>query len=97
MDSGRLSHRKVGSHRRIALEDLLAYAKKMRATQVSALERMAQIAHELGLDYEWLAMPATQPCWTRAFSIRFAMTDALLSLATAGFFAAKQTTMIETE
>ena len=51
MDSGRLPHRKVGSHRRIALEDLFAYAQKMRATQASALDRMAENAHELGLDY----------------------------------------------
>lgn len=29
MEAGRLPHRKVGSHRRIALEDLLAYEQKM--------------------------------------------------------------------
>jgi excisionase family DNA binding protein len=51
MDAGRLPHRKVGSHRRISLEDLLAYAKKMRATQSSALDRLAENARELGLDY----------------------------------------------
>jgi excisionase family DNA binding protein len=51
MDAGRLPHRKVGSHRRISLEDLLAYAKKMRATQTSALDRLAENARELGLDY----------------------------------------------
>jgi excisionase family DNA binding protein len=51
MDAGRLPHRKVGSHRRITFEDLLAYAQKMRATQSGALDRMAQNAHELGLDY----------------------------------------------
>ena len=51
MDSGRLPHRKVGSHRRIALEDLLAYSQKMRATQASALDRMAENARELGLNY----------------------------------------------
>ena len=51
MDSGRLPHRKVGSHRRIALEDVLAYAQKMQTTQASALDRMAENAHELGLDY----------------------------------------------
>ncbi len=51
MDSGRLPHRRVGSHRRIALEDVLAYAQKMRTTQASALDRMAENAHELGLDY----------------------------------------------
>ena len=51
VDSGRLPHRKVGAHRRIALEDVLAYAQKMRTTQASALDRMAENAHELGLDY----------------------------------------------
>jgi len=51
MEAGRLPHRKVGSHRRIALEDLLAYTQKMRAQQASALERLADNARELGLDY----------------------------------------------
>lgn len=51
MEAGRLPHRKVGTHRRIILEDLLAYANKMRAQQASALERMADNARELGLDY----------------------------------------------
>ena len=51
MEAGRLPHRKVGSHRRIALEDLLAYSQKMRAQQASALDRMANNARELGLDY----------------------------------------------
>ncbi len=50
MDSGRLPHRKVGTHRRIALEDLLAYAQKMLATQAGALDRMTKNACELGLD-----------------------------------------------
>ncbi len=51
MESGRLPHRKVGSHRRIAFDDLMAYAKNMRAAQSGALDRMAINAHELGLDY----------------------------------------------
>lgn len=51
MDAGRLPHRKVGSHRRIAFEDLLEYAQQMRARQANALERMAENARELGLDY----------------------------------------------
>ena len=51
MESGRLPHRKVGSHRRVALEDLLEYTKKMHAQQASSLERLADIARELGLDY----------------------------------------------
>jgi len=51
VEAGRLPHRKVGSHRRIALEDLLDYAQKMRTKQTSALERLADNARELGLDY----------------------------------------------
>lgn len=51
MEAGHLPHRKVGSHRRIALEDLLTYAQKMRAQQTKALDRLADNARELGLDY----------------------------------------------
>jgi excisionase family DNA binding protein len=51
IEAGRLPHRKVGSHRRIAVDDLLAYAQEMRARQAGALARMADNARELGLDY----------------------------------------------
>lgn len=51
MEAGRLPHRKVGSHRRIMLEDLMAYAQQMRARQAGALERIADNARKLGLDY----------------------------------------------
>jgi excisionase family DNA binding protein len=51
IEEGRLPHRMVGTHRRIAFEDLLAYARKMREKQAAALERMAENARELGLDY----------------------------------------------
>jgi len=51
IEEGRLPHRMVGTHRRVAFEDLLAYARKMREKQVAALARMADNARELGLDY----------------------------------------------
>ncbi len=51
MEAGRLPHRKVGSHRRIVLEDLMGYAQNMRTQQAGALDRMASNARELGLDY----------------------------------------------
>ncbi len=51
IEAGRLPHRKVGSHRRVLYEDLVAYAREMRAQQQQALERMADNARELGLDY----------------------------------------------
>jgi excisionase family DNA binding protein len=51
IEAGNLPHRMVGSHRRIAFEDLVTYAKKVRARQQSALQRMADEAREMGLDY----------------------------------------------
>ncbi len=51
LESGRLPHRKVGSHRRIAFDDLIAYAQKMREQQAGAPERRADNARELGLEY----------------------------------------------
>ncbi len=50
IEAGRLPHRMVGTHRRVAIEDLLADARKMRERQEAALERMADNARELGLD-----------------------------------------------
>jgi len=51
IEAGRLPHRKVGTHRRVAFEDLAAYAREMGKRQEHALERMAENARELGLDY----------------------------------------------
>jgi len=51
IEEGRLPYRMVGTHRRIAFEDLLRYAAKMRENQKAALQRMADNARELGLDY----------------------------------------------
>ena len=51
INAGRLAHRMVGTHRRIAVDDLLAYARQMRAQQETALEQLAENARELGLDY----------------------------------------------
>ena len=51
ISEGRLPHRMVGTHRRILVEDLLTYARTMRDQQAQALERMAENARELGLDY----------------------------------------------
>ncbi|WP_245643968.1 excisionase family DNA-binding protein [Paraburkholderia oxyphila] len=51
IEEGRLKHRMVGTHRRIAVEDLLAYERAMRERQSAALDRMAENARDLGLDY----------------------------------------------
>jgi excisionase family DNA binding protein len=51
IESGKLPHRMVGTHRRVAFEDLIVYARKMRERQEAALERLAENSRELGLDY----------------------------------------------
>jgi excisionase family DNA binding protein len=51
IEEGRLPHRMVGTHRRIAFDDLLEYSNRLRERQEAALDRMAQNAHDLGLDY----------------------------------------------
>jgi excisionase family DNA binding protein len=50
IEAGRLPHRMVGTHRRIAFEDLQAYARRTREQQQSALQRLADADRELGLD-----------------------------------------------
>jgi len=51
IEAGRLNHRMVGTHRRILFSDLMTYAKAMRAKQQQALDKMAENARELGLEY----------------------------------------------
>jgi len=51
IEAGRLEHRMVGTHRRIPFEGLQAYARAMRGRQRAALERLADDARDLGLDY----------------------------------------------
>jgi hypothetical protein len=41
----------VGTHRRIRFADLMDYAKTIRAQQQAALDKKADNARELGLDY----------------------------------------------
>ena len=48
---GRLAHRMVGTHRRIAFSDLVEYAQGMQSRRLEALDRMAVNAAELGLEY----------------------------------------------
>lgn len=51
IDAGNLPYRMVGTHRRVAFEDLVNYARRMRGRQEAALERLADNSRELGLDY----------------------------------------------
>lgn len=51
IEAGRLPHRMVGTHRRIAFDDLVNYQKKMKQGQRAALQGMADDASDLNLDY----------------------------------------------
>lgn len=51
MEAGKLAYRLVGSHRRVTVEDVMAYRQQLKAGQFAALQRLADNAAELNLDY----------------------------------------------
>jgi len=51
IDAGRLASRKVGTHRRIATRDLLAYKRGMEAARAGTLDELAAETRRLGLGY----------------------------------------------
>jgi excisionase family DNA binding protein len=51
IEAGRLPCRKVGRHRRVMLEDLLAYKQAARAASEAALQALADQAQELNMGY----------------------------------------------
>jgi len=51
LENGKIPFRMVGSHRRIRLEDLLAYKEQMEKEREDALTELTRISQELDLDY----------------------------------------------
>jgi excisionase family DNA binding protein len=51
IQAGKLEYRMVGSHRRILFKDLVKYSDSMRKRQNEALDKMAENARKLGLEY----------------------------------------------
>ncbi len=50
LDSGKLSYHKVGTHRRIKFDDLLAYKKQQQEVTRSSLKELTNLSEEYGLD-----------------------------------------------
>lgn len=51
LDEGKIPARKIGTHRRILFEDLMAYKKRVDADRLKTLEELSALDQELGLGY----------------------------------------------
>lgn len=51
LEKGEISFKKVGSHRRIELKNIVAYEKKLKENRVEKLDFLAKQAQDLNLGY----------------------------------------------
>ena len=48
LEKGQVPHRKVGTHRRVLFQDLMAYKRKTDAARLKALDELSALDQELG-------------------------------------------------
>ena len=51
LEDGKIPYRMVGTHRRVLMEDLMAYKEGRKAEQEKALNTLVEEAQKLGLGY----------------------------------------------
>jgi excisionase family DNA binding protein len=71
LETGRIPFRRVGQHRRVRLDDLLAYRRKDDEARRPIADELTTDAHELGMSYQLIAgahaphlIPARATCGT---------------------------------
>jgi excisionase family DNA binding protein len=52
LDAGEISHSKVGTHRRIKFEDLIAHKERMQKKSNAAMSRIMELSQEYKMGYE---------------------------------------------
>lgn len=51
LEKGEIPHHKVGSHRRVRLEDVMAYKERVDEQRLDALDRLTGVSQDEGMGY----------------------------------------------
>lgn len=67
VEEGIIPYKKVGSHRRISIEDLIEYDRKLKEQRDTSLKALAEQAQDLNLGYEPAEMKLIKPILYHSF------------------------------